>query len=160
MRSSQTIQAREEYELAEAERKRRMTQGLTFASVRHALVAMFERSRSMQSPLSHHPRGHIAADGSTVYLSVDCNGKSDPHELLATLQTIHDALEDLRAHNPVQHGMIVAHVRDGKTMVEVGQLAHCSPSTASREIDCAESFLLGWLRQGGVVRPGRVEGRL
>lgn len=156
MRSNQTAAARTEYEAAENERKRRVSEGLTFPSVRHAMNFLFERAPSMQSPLSHHPRGLVAADGSTVYLQIDCGGGGDIHEILTTLQSVHDALEALRQIDQVRHRLFVLHVRDGRTMVELGHVAKCSPATASREVSIAEGFLLGWLRSGGVILPAPV----
>lgn len=156
MKSSQTAQAREEYRAAETERERRARAGLCFASVRHALKLLFERAPSMQGALPHHPRGYLAPDGSTVYLQVDGGKGGDAHELLTTLQTIHDTLESLRSELPVAHGLLVLHVRDGLTMADLGKRAQCSPSTVSAEIGRAESFLLGLLRQAEIVIPGRV----
>jgi DNA-directed RNA polymerase specialized sigma24 family protein len=132
---------------------RRIRDGLQFASVRHALRFLFERGPSMQGALSHHPRGHQAADGSTVYLQVDGEQGSDLHELMCTLQTVHDALAALRMDLPVAHEMLVLHVRDGRAMSEIGKLSQCSPSTVSAEIGRADGFLLGLLRRGGVVLP-------
>lgn len=154
MRSSQTTAARLEYEAAEAQRKRRCEEnGLQFASVKHAVRFLWERGSLMQAPLAHHPRGHKAADGSTVYLDVDGGKKADIHDVFATLQSIHDALEELRRDDPVSHRLFVLHMRDGKTMIELGILASCSATTASREVGKAERFLLGWLRSGGVILP-------
>lgn len=160
MRSSQTTAARLEYEAAEAQRKRRTEEnGLQFASVKHALRFLWERGSLMQAPLAHHPRGHKAADGSTVYLDVDGGKKADIHDVFATLQTIHDALEKLRRARAVQHQILVLYVRDGLSMDEIARRADRSQSMVSADIGNAESFLLALLIEGGVVMPAPVGAR-
>lgn len=147
---SQSRQAARDLEQAEIERLRRTDDGLQFASVRHALGFLFERGPSMQTALGRHPRGHQAADGSTVVLSVDGGRGGSIDDVLATLQTIHDALHQLKMHDPVAHELLVLHVRDGHSMVELGKRSGLAPSTCSAKIGQGQYFLLGRLA-GGVV---------
>ena len=157
MGGSRSPRASADFRQAEAERVRRDQSGLSFPSVRHALHFLFERGPSMQSPLGQHPRGQQAADGSIVFVDVDGGRGGDLHEVLTTLATIHEALVALHLTDSVQHELLVLHVRDGKTLQDLGKVSHRSPSTVSAEIGKAEGFLLGWLRRANVVIPGRVD---
>lgn len=153
--SSRSPRAERDLTAATAELRRRSQAGTCFASVRHALRYYFERGEAMQHPLAQHPRGHQAPDGSTVYLQVDGGRGGDIDDVLATLQTIHTAMVELRDEHPVAAELLVLSARDGVAFTELGRRAKCSPSTVSAEVGRAESFLLGWLRREGVVIPGR-----
>jgi hypothetical protein len=157
MAGSRSPRAGQDLSEAEAERERRVRSGLCFPSVRHALRFYFERGQSMQAPLGMHPRGQIAPDGSVVYVDVDGGRGGDIHEVLSTLQTIHDAMVELRLSSPVQFELLVRHVRDGDTYAALGKAANCAASTVSADLGKAESFLLGWLRRSEVVIPGRAD---
>lgn len=158
MAGSQSPRAAADLRAADAERTRRDQAGLSFPSVRHALRFYFERLPSMQAPLGQHPRGQVAPDGSVVFVDVDGGRGGDLHELLATGQTIHHAMSELRMSFPVEYELLVRHVRDGETFAALGKAAARSPSTVSADIGRAEGFLLGWLRRADVVIPGRTDG--
>jgi DNA-directed RNA polymerase specialized sigma24 family protein len=155
MHRSRSKAAGDAVQAADAERGRRESAGLRFPSVLHALRFLWERGQAMQAPLGQHPRGETASDGSVVFVD-GARGRGDPHELLTTLQTVHAALVELHLSNPVGHEMLILSARDGRSMLEIGKLANCSPSTVSSEIRRAEGFLLGWLRRADVVMPGRL----
>lgn len=153
--SSRSPRAGTDLRAAEAELHRRARSGLVFPSIRHALRFYFERGPSMQAPLGMHPRGQIAPDGSVVFVDVDGGVGGDIDDVHATLVTIHAAMVELLVAYPVQHALLVRHVRDGATFGDLGKVANCSPSTVSASVGRAESFLLGWLRRAEIVIAGR-----
>ena len=159
LRGSSSRRATDDVRRADAERSRRGSGVRTFASVRHALAFYFERSEAMQAPLGQHPRGQTAPDGSQVFVDTDGGRGGDLDELLATLQTIHQAMHELRLAEPVQHHLLVLYVRDGVSMGELAKRGKRAQSTVSAELGRAEGFLLGWLRRAEVVIPGRAVSR-
>lgn len=146
-----------EYARAEQELQRRKAGEMQFASVRHALRFLFERGPAMQGALTHHPRGHTAADGSTVIVDVDGGVGSTIDELLSVLQTIHDACAALRNVDAQAHELLVLHVRDGLGMVELGKRSGLAPSTCGAKIARGEWFLLGRLQGDVVIAAGRAQ---
>lgn len=144
-----------DYARAEAERTRRDSgNGLQFPSVWHALGFMFERGDAMQGALGRHPRGETAEDGTTVVLAVDGGRGGSIDDVLATLQTIANAMADLRAVDPRAFEAITLNCRDGKSYSEIGKSAGLAPSSVGALVGKAEYFLLGRLR-GSVLIGGR-----
>lgn len=165
-----------DYARAEAERTRRdSANGLQFPSVWHALAFMHHRGDAMQGALGRHPRGETAIDGTTVVLSVDGGRGGSIDDVLATLQTIANALADLRVESPDAFDAIMAYSRNwapsetggrgssGKSYAEIGKTGRLggqnggkgvAPSTVGALIGKAEFFLLGRLR-GSVIIGGR-----
>lgn len=145
-----------DFDLAERQRGRRDPDGgLQFASVRHAVHFCFERGEAMQGPLGRHPRGQLAADGSTVVLAVDGGRGGSIDDVLATLQTIHDALDALRRADPRAYELYVRHVVGGETFADLGKTTGLAPSTCSGKVGQAEYFLLGRLQGDVVIAPVR-----
>lgn len=136
---------------AEAELARTPVDGLCFSSVKHALRFYFERSTAMQGALGCHPRGELGPDGQRHYISVDGGKGGDIDDVLATLQTIHDAMVDLRLDLPVAHQCLVLSKRDGLSQAEIAKRAQRSQSQISAELGRAEAFLLALLRRAEVL---------
>jgi hypothetical protein len=97
---SQSPQAREAFDNAEARVSRKMYGGLTFSSVERALDWYFPTREKMQSPQRMHPRGEDNGRGEVVFLSVDGGQGGDLDEVLVTSSTIGSSLEALRQQNP------------------------------------------------------------
>lgn len=166
-------QVTHDLERAEAELSRRVCDGLQFASIRHALIFLFERGPAMQAALGAHPRGQLGPDGERHYIQVDGGRQRDVHEVHATLITLRRALDNCRHELPVEAHCLRLRYRDPELVppqrelkgggaalcgdllpfVEVGKRANVAPSTASSACGRAESFVLALLRVGGVVQP-------
>lgn len=157
---------------ARAAQQLRASDDLSFGSVKHAAKMMFERAPSMQAPLTQHPRGYPAADGSTVYLQVDGGRGGSIDDVLATLQTTHAAFAALAARSRVAHDILVLHwkwdlafekIEDiANGVVEVRTAVRADITTAlprsavtiSRLAAEGVAFLYARLRSGGIVRSG------
>lgn len=137
--------------LAEEARRRRQRSGLSFRSVRQALGWYWEMRERMSSAHGLHPRGERGPGGQMVWVQVDGGRGGDLDEVLATLATIHRALEVLRRQDVRGWKMLELCWRDGVSQAEVGRRFQVSQKTVSVLSGKAEAYLAGWFSQGGVM---------
>jgi hypothetical protein len=126
---------------------------LTFRNLRVALGWYYSMRPRMQSPPSMDlgRRAQRAPDGSAVILDVDGGKGGDADEVLATLVTIRDALEDLgRQHSRRHQVLVLAHER-GLSQRDIARELHASQNWVSAELGKAESHVVGYLRGAGGV---------
>jgi hypothetical protein len=143
--------ARQVFRDAEAQVARRAYEGLTFASVERCLAWFFPMREKMQAPKGLHPRGE-EHHGELVFLDIDGGRGGDMDEVLATISTIGAVLEGLRRDFPRAWEVVVARVRDGKSFRDLEKVHGVSCSSLSAEDGKGQAYLLGRLREAGVVR--------
>lgn len=152
--SSRSPAAAVDLAIAEAmlERRRRAS-GRTFSSVNFALEWFWRMREAMQSPQGLHPRGEpVAGTNQVVWVNVDGGKGGDLDEVLVTLSTIGAALEELRHHNPVGHGILLLSELEGKTLRAIAEKTGLSVGKCSYELGKAIDYLAAWLRCEGILR--------
>lgn len=136
---------------AEDAAKRQTSDGLTFASVRRAAQWYVEARGRMASASGCHPRTSRAADGTEVVLDVDGGKPTSRDEVLATLYTVHGAIEAARVHYPEGVDYLLRS-HTGETQSDIARATQKSQQTISIAIGKAEAYLVGRLGAAGVLR--------
>lgn len=131
--------------------RRQTSDGLTFATVRKSLQWFVEARGRMATASGCHPRASRAADGSMVVVDVDGGKPTSRDEVLATLATVHAAIEDARVHYPEGVDYLIR-THTGETQSDIARVTQKSQQTISIAIGKAEAFLVGRLGAAGVLR--------
>jgi hypothetical protein len=141
----------EDFKRAERSRARQQDNGLTFRSVRHALQWHYEARDRVSSGAGVHPRGQRAANGQTVVISVDGGRSVERDEVLATLSTIHGAIEGAAKAHPEGMRWLARQIQ-GESQADIAKLAQKPQSSISVAIGKAEAYIRGALDAGKVLR--------
>ena len=136
---------------AEKARARQIDGGLTFRNVRHALQWHYEARDRVSSGAGVHPRGQRAANGQTVVISVDGGRSVERDEVLATLSTIHAAIDGAGKAHPEGMAWLARQIQ-GESQADIAKLAQKSQKTISVSIGRAEAYIRGALDAGKVLR--------
>ena len=148
--SSRSTKAAIDLAKAEEYRRRRITEGVSFRSVRSALTWFWERKDPGPSSIS--TRADNGPNGEMVFLHVDGGRRADPHDVRATMLTIHIAVRDLAHSYPRAYAILKLSTEDGKSIRDITKIAGLAYGTVSAELWRGEAYLLGALREAGVVR--------
>ena len=134
------------------ERRKRLGTGLVFRSVDAALEWFWAASKRMRCAQSPTPRVEHTQAGEAIILDVDGGRGGDLDEVLATLATIRELLEDLQRDYQLAYRVVVLRTRDGETYREIARaLGVSSISSIATEVWRAEAYLLRALREAGLL---------
>ncbi len=148
---STSDRARRDLAHAERIRARFVHDGLCFRNLNAALQWFFPMRLRMSCPQGMSPRGELAPSGDIVVISVDGGKGGDLDEVLSTLVTVQEAIEQLRVDYPRAATVLVSHHRDGKSLRDQAKDAGLHHATMGVELARGEAYLVGRLKGAGVL---------